>query len=121
MNTFFGILIINPSYHSSGIFSSFHIFSTRAYSISTVISGSALSTSRFILSRPTAFPFFNYVKANFISVFVGGFKFTSVSFSFLLLFSFTVLISCLLPVLLSSLLNISEKNVLPISSVVVLV
>jgi len=55
---FFGILIISPS-HSSGIYSSFHIFSSRGYSISIVISGSNFSTSGFILSRPTAFLFFN--------------------------------------------------------------
>ena len=65
---FFGILIINPSSQCSGIFSSFHIFSSRGYSISIVISGSAFSTSRFILSKPTAFPFLNCVKASCISV-----------------------------------------------------
>ena len=63
----FGILIINPSSQSSGIFSSFHIFSSRGYSISTVtVTGSIFSTSGFILSKPTAFPFFNCVKASCI-------------------------------------------------------
>ena len=42
---FFGILIINPSSQSSGIFSNFHIFSSRGYRISAVISGSSFSTS----------------------------------------------------------------------------
>jgi hypothetical protein len=46
---FFGILITNPSSHSSGIFSSFHIFSSRGYSTSTVFSGSTLSTSNSLL------------------------------------------------------------------------
>ena len=101
---FFGILIINPSPQSSGIFS-FHIFPSRGYSISAVISGPTFSTYRFILSKPAAFPFFNCDKTNCISVFVGGSKFTSVSFSFSLLSS----ISCLIPTRLSSLLNISEK------------
>jgi len=104
---FFGILIINPSSQSSGISSSFQIFSNRGYSISAVISGSTFSTSGYILSKPAAFPFFHCGKANYISIFVGGSKFTSFSFS--PLSSSTFLISCLLPTLLSSLLNISEK------------
>ena len=58
---FFGILRINHSSQPSGIFSSFHIFSSRGHSISAVISGSSFSTSGYtrILSKPTAFPFFN--------------------------------------------------------------
>ena len=76
---FFSILIINLSFHSSGIFS-FHIFFSRGYSISAVISGSTFSTSRYILSKPAAFPFFNGDKANCIPILVGGSKFTSVSF-----------------------------------------
>jgi len=72
---FFGILITNPSSHSSTIFSYFHIFSSRGYSISTVISGSTLSISGFILSRPTAFPFFSrrvqvYFSLIFIFIFI---------------------------------------------------
>jgi hypothetical protein len=96
MSPFFRILIISPSFHSSGIFSSFHIFCNRGYSISTVISGSTFNTSGFILPRPAAFLFFNYVRASCISVFVGGSKFTSLSFEFLLLLSLTFLISCFL-------------------------
>ena len=69
---FFGIFVINPSSQSSGIFYSFHIFSSTGYSISAVISGSTFSTSGCILSQPAAFPFVNCDKANCISVFVGG-------------------------------------------------
>jgi len=76
---FFSILIISP-FHSSGIFSSFHIFCNRGYCISTVISGSTFNTSGFILPRPAAFLFVNYVRASHISVFVGESKFTSLSF-----------------------------------------
>ena len=47
-SAFFGILIINPSSQSSGIFSFSHIFSSRGYSISAVISGSTFSTSGYI-------------------------------------------------------------------------
>ena len=79
---FFGILIISPSSHFSKIFSSFYIFFNRGYIISTVISGTTVSTSGFILSRPAAFPFLNCVRASCISVFVGGSKVTSVSFLF---------------------------------------
>jgi len=97
---FFGILIINPSSQSSGIFSSFHIFSSRRYSISALISGSTFSISGYILSKPAAFPFFNCDKTNCISVLVGGSKFISVSLSFSLLPSSTFLVSCLLPMLM---------------------
>ena len=86
---FFGIVIISLS-HSSGIFTSFYIFLNRGYSISTVISGSTFSTSGFILSRPDAFPFSSNFRASYISVFVGGSKFTSVSFSFSLVLSFNI-------------------------------
>jgi len=90
----FGILIINPSSQSSGIFFSLYIFSSRGYSISAVISGSTFGTSGYILSKPAAFPFFNCDKANCISVFVGRSKFTSVSFSlfYFLLTSYNIII-----------------------------
>ena len=107
MSLFFGILIIIPSSHSSGIFSSFHIFFNRGFSSSTAISGSKFSTSGFILSGTAAFPFSNYVRASCISVFIVGSKFTSVSFSLLLSLKF--LIFCLLSASLSFWLNMSEK------------
>jgi hypothetical protein len=89
-------MIINPSSHSLGIFSSFHIFSNKGYSISTVMAVSTFSTSEFILSSPTALPYFNCDRASSVSFFVGGSRF--ISDSSLLLFSCTFLVSCLLPV-----------------------
>ena len=83
----FGILIINPSSQSSGIFSSLHIFSSRGYSIFAVISGSTFRTSGYILSKPAAFPFFNCDKAKCISVFVGGSLRVQIYFSFIFIFT----------------------------------
>ena len=91
---FFGIFVITPSSQFSGIFFSFHIFSSIGYSICTVISGSTFSTSGCILSQPAAFPFFNCDKANCISIFVGGSK-AYFSFIFTIIFSFYA--ACLLP------------------------
>jgi hypothetical protein len=60
-------LVIDPSSHPLGIFSSFHIFSNKGYSISIVIAVSTFSTSEFILSSPAALPFFNCDRASSIS------------------------------------------------------
>jgi hypothetical protein len=116
----FGILIISPSSHSSGIFSSFHIFCNRGYGISTFISESTFNTSGFILSRPANFPFFNCVRANCISVF-----FRRVQVYFGLIFIFTIIIFNISHFLLYFcfiviLVEYFRKNVLAISSVVLL-
>ena len=100
--SFFSILIISLSSHSSGIFSSFHIFFNRGYSISTVISGQLLVLldsyhldqlrSHFLtVSGLAVFQFFRRVQVYFGFIFIFNIIVFNIS-HFLLTFCFIILL-----------------------------
>lgn len=67
---FFGSLMKYPSFHSDGTCSSYQIFLKRVWSISTIVSMSALSASAGILSGPVALLFLSCLIAFWISSFM---------------------------------------------------